>query len=477
MLQQVTIQLGHIAERERAAELILREALNDSLTNLPNRRAFHDMLEQQILAADKDSERLALLFIDLNGFKRINDSLGHAAGDKVLQVVAQRLKRTVRQSDIFCQARDRAVQTISRVGGDEFTVLLDNIQSPGDADVAAQRILDALATPVRLNGQEFKVGASIGIALFPDDARRVDALIRSADAAMYTAKRRGGSGFSRYRACDTTVDSIAFEAEMRRALLDKQFEMHYQPVFNCDSGEVVGAEALIRWRHPQRGWISPGKFIPLAEEIGLISEIGQFQFDSVIRWFEATRDYLPENFRVALNLSPTQVEDASFVTWLAGRLAASELAMRQLELEITETALLADTPEARDHLRALSGLGLCITLDDFGTGQSSLSLLKRFPIGRLKIDRSFVSGLPGRSEDVAIVGAVLSMAHSLGIPVVAEGVEDEAQRQFLRHRKCDEMQGFLLGKPMTGDALKRCFIRDSFLHLPAANQDEAQRAG
>lgn len=451
LLQQIAIQLGHIAERERTAHIIQREARYDSLTSLLNRRAFQSILDQEIQSAETQQGKLALLFIDLNDFKRINDSLGHAAGDTVLQVVAKRLQHSIRLNT----SSNRGTDAIARVGGDEFTLVLDNIQSSDDADLAAERMLKSLSKPIRIDGQQFKVGASIGIAIYPDDAQRADVLVRSADAAMYAAKRRGGGGYSRYRDSDKAVDSLSFEAEIRYALEQGHLEMHYQPVFDCQTSSPVGAEALIRWQHPDRGWISPAEFIPLAEEVGLIGEIGEFQFDTVIRWFEANQPQLPADFRMALNLSPNQITDPHFSAWLLKRLKATSIPMANLELEITETALLADTAETQANVSALAELGLCITLDDFGTGQSSLSLLKRFPIGRLKIDRSFVKGLPDRSEDVAIVGAVLSLAHSLEIPVVAEGVEEDAQRKFLNHRNCDDMQGFLLARPMPGNELLR----------------------
>lgn len=456
LLQQIAIQLGHIAERERTAEIIQREARFDSLTSLHNRRAFQSILEHEISVAQRDDKKVALLFLDLNDFKRINDSLGHAAGDTVLQVVAKRLQKAVRQAGTHLRPvlpATRASDSISRVGGDEFTLVLEDVRSTEYADGVAERILASLEAPIRLNGQQFKVGASIGIAIYPDDAQQADVLVRAADAAMYAAKRRGGSGYSRYRDADKAVDSLSFEAEIRLALKEGQLEMHYQPVFDCATSEPVGAEALIRWRHPERGWIPPSEFIPLAEDLGVIGEIGKFQFESVFRWYAAASAELPADFRIALNLSPMQIEDQKFIQWLREHLAKTKIPMRNIELEITETALLADTPEIRANIYALADLGLCISLDDFGTGQSSLSLLKRFPIGRIKIDRSFVSGLPDRSEDVAIVGAVLSLARSLDIPVVAEGVEEEAQKLFLAHRQCDDMQGFLLARPMPGELL------------------------
>lgn len=453
LVQQIAIQLGHIAERERTARIIQKEARFDSLTNLPNRRAFRDTLEQALKSAEHNGDRIGLLFIDLNDFKRINDSLGHAAGDEVLQVVARRLQQAVRESDSQRSENGAVGDTISRIGGDEFTLVLQKLPSPDAASIAAERILAALASPVRLSGQQFKVGASIGIAVFPDDAERADVLISSADAAMYAAKRRGGRGYLRYEVTEDAIDTLKFEADIRRALEECELEMHYQPVFNCQNRQPVGAEALIRWLHPDKGWISPAEFIPLAEKLGLIHDIGRFQFETALQWFAESRTRLPDNFRLALNLSPMQIENPEFANWLVQRLKDSGLPLALLELEITETALLADTPEIRSNLANLTELGLCITLDDFGTGQSSLSLLKRFPIGKLKIDRSFVNGLPERSEDIAIVGAVLSLAQALLIPVVAEGVEREEQRLFLSRRKCEFMQGFLLARPMPGEQL------------------------
>lgn len=452
-LEQIAIQVGYIAERERTARAIAQEAQRDSLTSLKNRRAFRDTLDAQIAQAERERAKVALLYIDLNDFKRINDSLGHSAGDAVLKVVAKRLAKSIRHTDRGSAIERASEDFVSRIGGDEFTLILDDIQSSEDADRAAQRLLGSLAAPIQLNGQNFKIGASIGIAIYPDDAQHTEALIRSADAAMYSAKRRGGDRYSRYNDKDKAVESLSFELEMRNAIELGQMEMHYQPVFDCQTREPVGAEALIRWRHPERGWVPPDKFIPLAENIGYISEIGKFQFEAVLQWFKTVRSQLPKDFRIALNLSPMQIQDTTFVDWLLHRLAASQLPLQNIELEITETALLEDTDEIQSNVRALANLGLCITLDDFGTGQSSLSLLKRFPIGRIKIDRSFVNGLPNQSEDVAIVGAVLSLAKALEIPAVAEGVEEEVQLAFLALRECEDMQGYLLAKPMPGDEL------------------------
>ncbi len=449
LLQQLVVQIGHLAERERTAKAIQREARIDALTNLQNRRAFKNQLETEIADAQARSRKLALLYIDLNDFKRINDSLGHEAGDRVLQVVAQRLRHALRAGDDANQNTD----VISRVGGDEFTLLLKDIRSTADAESITRRIITSLAAPIQFRGRDFKVGASVGIAFFPQDASQPDTLVRSADAAMYSAKRQATSGYSRYHDTDKAFDTIGFETEIRHAIQEQQLEMHYQLIFNCQTREPVGVEALIRWQHPERGRISPGEFIPRAEDLGLIVDIGKFQFDTALNWFIATRPQLPSDFRIALNLSPAQIASTDFATWLILRLEDSGLPMSCIELEITETALLKDTRDTQTNVRALSDMGVCITLDDFGTGQSSLSLLKRFPIGRLKIDRSFVSGLPLDSEDVAIVGAVLSLAHALDIPVVGEGVEDEAQLAFLQQRDCDDVQGFLLGRPMPGPAI------------------------
>jgi len=282
LIEQLVHQLGQLAERERTRAIIQREARYDSLTSLHNRRAFEDILSKEIARAELEEKRTALLFINLNDFKRVNDSLGHAAGDEVLQVIAQRLQQAVRQSDRRTNSQARGEDFLSRMGGDEFTLILADIQSTNDAVLAAERVLDSLSSPISLQGQQFRVGASIGIAVFPDDAKQADALIRSADAATYAAKRKGRSSYSRYHDTDKAVDSLSFEAEIRAALENNELDMHYQPVFSCRTGEPVGAEALIRWHHPERGWITPGQFIPIAEEIGLMGELGRFQFETVL---------------------------------------------------------------------------------------------------------------------------------------------------------------------------------------------------
>ena len=451
LVTQVAFHLGRIRERQQAAEALTREAHYDHLTQLSNRRAFHLLLDETVGEAVVHQRTMALLFIDLNGFKRINDSLGHDFGDALLLLVARRLRRSVRLTDHVCSRSNDPFAAISRIGGDEFTLILDEISDASDAELVAQRVLDTICAPARLRGREVRVGACIGIAVFPDDASTPSVLIQRADTAMYAAKERGTNGFQCYDPTLESEDEFAFEAALREALRESQLFMHYQPVFDAQDGSLVGAEALIRWQHPTEGLVPPGRFIPLAERVGLMHEVGVFQTEQALAWLEAARPDLPEGFRLALNISPMQIEDAGFVEWMASRLARSPLSMSQVELEITETALLVDTLETRDHLRALAGLGIRIALDDFGTGQSSLSLLKRLPIARLKIDRSFVSGLPDRGEDVAIVSAVLSLANDLGVPVVAEGVEEEDQQRFLAERGCQEIQGYLLARPMTGE--------------------------
>lgn len=452
VVSQMALRLAEVGLRESAAKAVWNEAHHDHLTRLPNRRAFHGVLERVLRDSEAQRRRAGLLFVDLNGFKHINDSLGHRAGDEVLRQVSRRLMRCLRLSDALCEIGETAISPVSRVGGDEFTIVLDEIQDAPDAEIVAERVLTALREPILIEKQEVAVGASIGIAIYPDDADTLDGLVGCADSAMYTAKRRGVSGFARYRSGGAGFDEIVFEADLRTALIEGQLEMHYQPIFAAKTGDLLGAEALLRWTHPEDGPVSPGLFIPIAERLGLMAEVGRYQFEAALDWFEQTRSGLPTGFRIALNLSPGQVKDGEFVRWLARRLEASCVDSQCIELEVTEAALQDEDDETRERLGALLALGVTIALDDFGTGRSSMSLVKRFPISRVKLDRSLVAGLPDEPDDVSIASAVLGLSKALGLPLVAEGVEDEAQHAFLTERGCEEIQGFLLSHPVPGAA-------------------------
>ncbi len=451
ILSSIAGELSHALARERTRDSLRLAAEVDDLTGLPNRRAFRSLLNDALCEARRHERTLGLLYIDLNGFKRINDSLGHAVGDRVLREVARRITQAIRGSDAIFRSPPTTSE-VARLGGDEFTVILDEIADPASAEVVAHRILANLARPTRVDGQELYLGASIGIGVFPEDAGEMEALIQCADSAMYAAKRLARSGCRRYHPNQDKGDPLALEADLRVALRESRIRPHYQPIVTSVSGEVVGAELLLRWHHPLHGWIPPVDFVGLAERVGLISELGNLVLEEGLAFLEAHHEQLGPGFRLSLNVSPKQIEDLGFLHRVARRLASSPLPNAMLELEVTETVLMVDSEETWEHIEALAGLGVGFALDDFGTGYSSLSLLKQMPIHRIKIDRSFVRGLPDEPRDVAIVGAILGMAASLGIRVVAEGVEDEAHQAFLAERGCQELQGWLFAKAMEPEA-------------------------
>ena len=435
-------ELGRVASK-RAADI-------DDLTGLSNRRAFRTMLGHAIALARSRGRPLALTYVDLNGFKRINDSLGHLAGDAVLKAVARRIASAVRHSDSVLRSGPDT-SGVSRLGGDEFTVILDEVDSGEGAEVVARRILEALAHPLTVEDTEVFVGASIGVAVYPDDAENMEELIRCADTAMYAAKRSGSSTYRRFAVHDREADPLALEADLRAALREGDVGVHYQPILSGEGGNLVGAEALLRWTHPTHGTVPPAAFVPLAERVGLIGTLSELVLEETLGWLEREVERLPPGFRVSINVAPRQLEDPVFLHKVVRRLAQSPLPNRVLEIEVTESALMADSDEIREIIRAFASLGVGFALDDFGTGYSSLSLLKRMPISRIKIDRCFVERLPDQPEDVAIVSAILGMADSLGLPVVAEGVENEEQQEFLSLGGCAELQGWLFARAMPLD--------------------------
>jgi diguanylate cyclase (GGDEF)-like protein len=458
LMAHVASQLALVAERERAHESIRALAYVDPLSGLPNRLAFQERLPLVLSRLSEGGRKAALLFVDLNGFKRVNDSLGHGSGDALLREVARRLRSALRMSDHLWRAHAEA-PALARFGGDEFTVLATEIAGAGGAEVVAQRILDSLAAPVEIHGHEIVVGASIGIALFPEDAESGPDLIQRADQAMYRAKLRGGSAWERYDG-STDVSQQRFELgeALRRALDERSLSLEYQPLFRTRDGALVGAEALARWTHPQRGAISPSEFIPLAEATGLIERLGRWVVEQACLQARAWEPRLPEGFRVAANVSARQLH-APFEEQLRDLFAETGCDPRRLEVELTESALLVSTANVEQRLRRIVALGVDVVLDDFGTGYSSLAFLKQFPIAKVKIDRGFVNGLPDENGDVAITLAILGMARSLGLAVVAEGVEDEAQHEFLLRHGCDAVQGYLLGRPVSAAEFEARWLR------------------
>ena len=411
----------------------------DSLTGLPNRNMFLGELDRTIARARRQGTAFAVFFIDLDRFKTINDTLGHDAGDQLLQTMADRLRGAVRESDL-----------VARLGGDEFVVLLEGEACAADLDTIAQKLLVAIGEPTTLQGCSFLVTGSIGIGLYPVDGEDAATLLKHADAAMYLAKDKGKNNVQFYTADLAELAARQFELEsaLRFALTRGELLLHFQPKIHIASGRMLGVEALVRWAHPTRGLVPPGDFIPLAEERGLIVAIGQWVMQAACRQI---RDWRGAGFaapRVAVNLSARQFVSDTLVDDLIDSLALYGVAPSELEVELTESVLMADPERANQVLQQLHTMGIGISIDDFGTGYSSLSYLKRFPAQTVKIDRSFISGLPSDGDDTAITQAVIAMAHSLGLKVVAEGVETAAQLALLRKLGCDEAQGYLLGRPM-----------------------------
>jgi len=423
-----------LSEKLAAHQRIEELGRSDALTGAPNRRALADRMVQQMAAlpAGEPTPAFALLHLDLDRFKQINDTLGHSYGDRVLREIVERLRAAVGAND-----------TLARLGGDEFALLIDGAQM-FEAEAAARRVQQLLAQPFSFDTLSFTVTASCGIALYPGDGQKPDELLASAERAMHWVKESGRAGF-RFHVPRKEVDLLSrmrLDHDMRQALAEGRFRLHYQPQVELGSDRVIGAEALIRWRDPQRGDISPAEFIPLAEESGFVIAIGEWVLREAV---DQAAHWLSRGLRmpVAVNVSALQFQQAHFVESVAAALRDAALPASMLELELTEGVLLGDADEGLKRMQALAALGVTLSIDDFGTGYSSLGYLKRFPIQRLKIDRSFVQGLPGDASDCGIANAIVQMGRALGLQVIAEGVETEAQRDFLAQAGCHEFQGYL----------------------------------
>lgn len=434
--------LRDISERRRYESRLTYLAHHDELTGLPNRSLFYDRMKQAIAHASRSKQEFAVLFLDLDRFKLVNDSLGHDFGDLLLLAVAQRLPAFLREED-----------TLARLGGDEFAVLLTNLTREGDAATVAIKLLHAAEKPYLVNERAFMAGISIGIAVYPRDGKDNSSLLRHADAAMYRAKESGGNAFKFYAAgMDAKIARhLEIAEQLQYALSRKEFQVFYQPQINVDTGAVIGAEALLRWRHPILGMVSPAEFIPIAEESQLILNISEWVLESVFAHCCARRISDWPSISVAINLSVRQFESSNLPEVLQGLLQKFDQAQSgcSFELEITEGMVMRQPEQAVETLIALKAMRFNIAIDDFGTGYSSLAYLKRFPIDKLKIDRSFIRDIPGDQEDVAISSAIIVMAHELGMKVVAEGVETDDQLSFLRLHDCDYVQGYLTGRPMS----------------------------
>ncbi len=427
-------------ERKRAEDSMRFMAHHDALTLLPNRVLLQDRMQQAIAHANRHETRIAVLFVDLDRFKNINDTLGHDAGDQGLKELAARLRTTLRESD-----------TVARVGGDEFMAVIDDISEPRGVSDIAQKILDAVARPFVIEGQECHLTASIGIATYPDDGGDVQSLLKNADIAMYRAKGAGKNNYQFYSAQMNvhTVERLTLESRLRRAIESEEFVLYYQPKIKSASGRIVGAEALVRWQHPELGLIGPDRFIPVAEETGLIVSLGQQVLQAACAQASEWRREGLDAGRMAVNLSARQFIAGTLLDDVQRVLARTGLDPHCLELEITESVMMYNPEQAEKQMKQLSEAGVRLTIDDFGTGYSSLAYLKRFPINCVKIDRVFIRGVPLDGDDTAITRAVIALAHSLRISVVAEGVENGGQMAFLKAHGCDEIQGYVYSPPLT----------------------------
>jgi diguanylate cyclase (GGDEF)-like protein len=432
-----------ITEQRRYEARIAHMALHDGLTNLPNRALFNERLEHALTHV-AGGGIVALHLLDLDLFKNVNDTLGHGVGDKLLEAVAGRLRAAVRDTD-----------TVARMGGDEFAMVQVAIEQPAEAAALAERVIAAISAPYEIAGHQVIVGTSVGIAIGPADATDPDQLMRNADLALYRAKNLGRGAFHFFESgMDVQMQARrALEYDMRAALPDGQFDLHYQPVLNLGRNEIVGVEALVRWHHPERGMISPGEFIPLAEETGFIIALGEW----VIRQACTAAANWAEHVKVAVNLSAAQFKSPGLVHVVMNALASSGLAPNRLELEITESILLQDNAATLATLHRLRELGVHIAMDDFGTGYSSLNYLRSFPFDKIKIDRSFVKDITASSGSLNIVRAVAAMAKGLGMACTAEGVETQEQLDAISAEGCTEMQGFLLSKPLPLDEIDHLF--------------------
>lgn len=460
--QKLIAILRDITERKTAQDKLAYLANYDSLTGLPNRSLFRDRLSHAMSRASRNNHLAALMFLDLDRFKNINDSLGHDVGDSLLKHVANLLQNCLRRSDTICRSdggtwfpEDGKDVTVSRLGGDEFTLILEGIANGNDAAIAAQNILAACAEhPFQVGDKKIYASTSIGIALYPIDNTDLDGLIKQADAAMYRSKELGRNIYQFYtEELNTKANQrLSLETDMQRAVERQEFLLHYQPKLHIASGEITGIEALLRWQRPDSGLIPPDEFIPMLEETGLILPVGEWVLRTACNQLKTWHDLGLDSLSVAVNLSARQFSQKDLVEKITRILDDSGLPATSLELEVTESLLMEHTDASVETLIQLKNKGISISVDDFGTGYSSLSYLKRFPVDTLKIDRSFVRDITVDPDDAAIASAVIALAHSLRLAAVAEGVETEEQLKFMRGRNCDQMQGYLLSRPLPAEA-------------------------
>jgi diguanylate cyclase (GGDEF)-like protein/PAS domain S-box-containing protein len=435
-----------ITDRKHAEQQRWHQANHDALTDLPNRVLFNDRLSLAILHAQRRRQSLVVMFLDLDQFKRVNDTLGHSAGDELLVKVADRLRRCIRQDD-----------TVARVGGDEFLLLLNGIGREADAATMARKILAVLAEPFLIQKRELFVEASIGIGMYPADGADAETLVTNVDTAMYRAKETGRNCFQFFtrKMQEQSQERAALESGLRKALPRGEFVLHYQPIYRLRDRSVVGVEALVRWRHPEKGVLSPREFIPLAEDVGLIARVGEWVLRRACEQLKAWQSAGATSLRVSVNVSPRQFQQRDFAANVRRIVKETGLEPSSLDLEITESIAMHDVVHTGRVLTELADLGIQISMDDFGTGHSSLNYLKHFPIRRLKIDQSFVAGMATQDKDHAIVATVISIARNLGLAVTAEGVETEEQAAMLASLACEDVQGYLFAHPVPAEEVEK----------------------
>jgi diguanylate cyclase (GGDEF)-like protein/PAS domain S-box-containing protein len=438
-----------ITQKKRDADELAYRANYDALTGLPNRNLLAERLSQALKQARREGSRVAVMFIDLDFFKQVNDTLGHAIGDRLLQLAAERMRMCVRETD-----------TIARLGGDEFVILLMDIDAVAPAGTVAEKVIAQMTEAFTIEGNEIHIGASIGITIFPDDGRDIDTLFRNADLAMYRAKAMGRNNAQFFEAALTTaaLDRRALENDLRGALARHEFRLRFLPLVDLASGRIIGVEALLRWQHPQRGLLEPADFVPLAEETGLIRDIGAWALDEACQRL-AGWEAAGHRLTLAINVSIRQLPEALSARNLIAALDKHGLKPQQIVLEIAENILFSESPAIQNWLVEAGKAGLHLAIDDFGTGYSSLAYLKRFPVRHVKIDRAFVKNMTGDADNRALVEAILAMAHSLGLSVVAEGVEDAGQARLLRAHACELAQGYLYSEPLPAEELSALLAR------------------